>query len=217
MSTADNKQISILIADDHAVVRQGLKQILSQTPDLVVRGEAASGQEAIEKVRENGYQIVLLDIGLPDKNGLDVLKELKSEFPNLPVLVLSMYPEDRFEERFLKAGASGYLTKESDPEKLIDSIRKASRGEKFVSHSLAQKLAFDVKRDSNQPVHEQLSDRELQVMCMIASGKSLTEIAENLALGLTTISTYRSRILDKMHMENNIQLTHYALENRLLD
>ena len=199
------------------MVRQGLRQFFANTPDINVIAEADCGRVVQELVRTNKPDMVLLDVGLPDKNGLDVLKELKSEFPDLRVLVLSMYPEDRFEERFLKAGASGYLTKDIEPEKLIESIRKISRGEKFVSQKLAQKLAFDINNNSEKPPHELLSDREFQVMCLIASGKSLKKIAESLTLGLTTVSTYRARVLEKMQIENNIQLTHYVLKNKLLD
>ncbi|KMP11133.1 LuxR family transcriptional regulator [Candidatus Nitromaritima sp. SCGC AAA799-A02] len=209
--------IKILIADDHMVVRQGLKEIFSQTPDLILAGEARSGKEVLAQVRNTDPDVVLLDVGLPDKNGLDVIKDLKSEFPDLVVLVLSMYPEDRFEKRFLKAGASGYLTKSSDAEQLIAAIRKISRGGKLISANLAEKLAFDLGPDSGKPPHELLSDREYQVMCMIASGISLTKIAKDLCLSINTISTYRTRILEKMKIKNNIQLTHYVLENKLLE
>ncbi len=171
----------------------------------------------LEQVRNTSPDVVLLDVGLPDKNGLDILKELKSEFPELVVLILSMYPEDRFEKRFLKAGASGYLTKASDAEQLISAIRKVFDGGKLISPNLAEKLAFDLSKDSEKLPHESLSDREYQVMCMIASGKSPTEIAKDLYLSLNTISTYRTRILDKMKIENNILLTRYVLENKLLD
>ncbi|MBT3368271.1 MAG: response regulator transcription factor [Nitrospina sp.] len=209
--------IKVLIVDDHTVVREGLKEILSQTPDLILVGEARSGSEALVQARNTNPDVVLLDVGLPDKNGLEVIKDLKSEFPDMVVLVLSMYPEDRFEKRFLKAGASGYLTKASDSEQLITAIRKVSHGGKLVSPYLAEKLAFDLEQDPSKSPHELLSDREYQVMCLIASGISLTEIAKNLSLSINTISTYRTRILNKVNVENNIQLTHYVLENKLLE
>jgi two-component system invasion response regulator UvrY len=209
--------IKILVADDHAVVREGLKQILSETPDMVVAAEASSGQEVLNKVRENNYDVVLLDISMPGRGGLDVLKQLKDEKPGLPVLILSIYPEEQYAVRALRAGASGYLTKESASDELIAAIRKISQGRKYVSASLAEKLAFDMEINAEKPTHEMLSDREYQVMCMIAKGKTIKEIAGELSLSVKTISTYRSRILDKMRMKNNAELTHYAIKNKLVE
>jgi two-component system invasion response regulator UvrY len=209
--------IKILVADDHAVVREGLKQILSETPDMVVAGEASSGQEVLNKVRKNNYDVVLLDISMPGRGGLDVLKQLKDEKPGLPVLILSIYPEEQYAVRALRAGASGYLTKESASDELIAAIRKISQGRKYVSASLAEKLAFDMEINAEKPTHEMLSDREYQVMCMIAKGKTIKEIAGELSLSVKTISTYRSRILDKMRMKNNAELTYYAIKNKLVD
>jgi DNA-binding NarL/FixJ family response regulator len=154
---------------------------------------------------------------MPGRSGLDILKELKAERPKLPVLVLSMYPEEQYAIRVLKAGASGYLTKESAPDELVVAMRKVAQGKKYVSPSLAEKLAFDLEMDTTKPLHEMLSDREYQVLCMVASGKTVGEIAENLSLSAKTISTYRARILDKMNMKNNAELTHYAIQNKLVD
>ena len=209
--------IKILIADDHAVVRKGLKQILAETSDIVAADEAKNGQEVLEKVRKSDYDIVMLDISMPGRSGIEILKQLKDENPEVLVLVLSMHPEEQYAVRALRAGASGYLTKDSAPEELISAIRIISQGRKYITTSLAEKLAFDLEIDSEKPLHETLSDREYEVMCKIASGKTIKEIAEELFLSVKTISTYRSRILEKMGMKNNTQLVHYALKNRLLD
>jgi DNA-binding NarL/FixJ family response regulator len=209
--------IKILIADDHPIVRKGLKEIIEVTPDMMVGDEASNGQEALEKVRKNDFDVVLLDISMPGRSGLEILKELKSEKPELSVLILSMHPEEQYAVRVLKAGASGYLTKESAPGELITAIRKASKGRKYVSSSLAEKLAWYLEIDDERPLHEALSDREYEVMRMIASGKTITKIAEKLFLSVKTISTYRSRILEKMRMKTNAELTHYALKNRLVE
>lgn len=209
--------INILIVDDHTIVREGLKQILEDAPDMAVVDEASNGQEVINKVWNNDYDLVLLDISLPGRGGLDVLKQLKAMKPKLPVLILSMYPEEQYAIRSLRANASGYLTKESAPEELIKAIRKIANGRKYITSSLAEKLAFELEIGAEKPIHETLSDREYQVMCMIASGKMLKEISEILSLSAKTISTYRSRVLKKMQMENNAQLIHYAIKNGLVD
>ena len=208
--------IRIIIADDHAVVRKGLKQIFDETLDLVVTGEANSGQELLEKIRENEYDVVILDISMPGKDGLDTLKELKAIHQDLPVLIFTVYPEEQYAVRVLKAGASGYINKESEPESLIEAIRKVSKGRKYISPYLAELLASNLE-GGDSPIHELLSDREYQVMCMIASGKTATDIAKELSLSINTISTYRIRILDKMGMKNNAEITHYALKNRLVE
>jgi len=200
--------LKILIADDHAIVREGLKQILAETADMVVAGEAANGQEVLELVRKGNFDLVLLDLAMPEKDGLDTLKELKLEKPNLPVLVLSIYPEEQYAVRVLKAGASGYLTKESAPDELIAAIRKVSRKGKYVSQSLGEKLASYLTADPDKPAHELLSDREYRVMLMIASGKTVTEIAEAIFLSVKTISTYRVRALRKMGMKNNAEFAY---------
>lgn len=209
--------IRILIADDHTIVREGLKQILAETPDMSVAGEARNGQEVLTKVGKNEYDVVLLDISMPGRSGLDVLKQLKGEHPKLPILILSMYSEEQYAMRALRAGASGYMTKESAPDELIEAIRKVSQGRKYVSPSLAEKLAINLEVGEEKPPHEMLSDREYQVMCMIASGKTIKEIAEEISLSVKTISTYRSRILEKLSLKTNAAITHYAVQNRLVE
>jgi len=208
--------LKILIADDHPVFRRGLKQIIAETTDMVVAGEATNGWEVLSKVRTGDYDLVLLDISMPGKDGMDVLTQLKNERPALLVLMVSMHPEEQYAVRALKAGASGYLTKESAPDELIVAIRKVSTGGKYVSSSLAERLAALLQEDAEALPHEALSSREYQVMCMIASGKTLKEIAGELSLSIKTISTYRSRILEKMKMRNNAELIHYAVKNRLV-
>jgi DNA-binding NarL/FixJ family response regulator len=209
--------LRILIADDHPIVRQGLKQILSEEPNIEVVGEAQNCQEVLELVRKQDWDIVVLDITMPGRGGLDVLKELKQERPKLPVLILSVHPEDQYAVRALKAHASGYMTKDSAPEELVKAIRKILRGGKYISPTLADKLAFDLEAENEKPLHETLSDREHQVLLMIASGKTVSEIAEELSLSVKTIDTYRARILEKMKMKTNAELTHYAIKNKLVD
>jgi len=205
----------ILIVDDHSVVRAGLRQIISEVSGMSVVDEAGSANEALVKLRKENYSAVVLDVAMPDKSGLDVLKELKSEFPGLAVLMLSMYPEDQYAIRSLRAGASGYMTKDSAPEELVSAIRTVALGRKYISHHLAEKLAFNLDADTSKEPHELLSDREYQVLCMMASGKAVSEVADQLCLSVKTISTYRSRILEKMQMKNNAELTNYAIKNGL--
>lgn len=209
--------INILIADDHAVVREGVKRILSEMPDITVAGEAGNGQEALEKIAKKAYDLILLDIAMPGKDGLEILKEIKALKPKLPVLVLSMFPEEQYALRALKSGASGYLTKESIPDELIKAVRKITQGGKYISSSFSEKFILSMDSDMERPPHENLSDREYQVMRMIASGKTLKEIAEALFLSVKTVSTYRARILEKMGMKNNAELTHYAIKNNIVD
>jgi len=209
--------LKVLIADDHPVVREGLKQIVTETQDMVVAGEANNGQEVLNKIREGDYDVIVLDITMPGRNGMDVLRQLRSERPRLPVLILSIHSEEQYALRALRAGASGYLTKESAPDELVVAIRKVSWGGKYISSSLAEKLAFKLEVGREQAPHETLSDREYQVMCRIASGKTVMEIAQELLLSEKTISTYRSRILEKMQMKNNAELTYYAIKNQLVD
>jgi two-component system invasion response regulator UvrY len=209
--------IRALIADDHAVVRQGLKQILGDTPEMLVAGEATNGQEVLDKVRAEPWDVVVLDISMPDRSGLDVLKQLRSERPKLPVLVLSMHSEDQYAVRVLKAGASGYLTKDSAPDELVKAIRKVVSGGTYVSSFLAEKLAFEIGTDSSRLPHETLSDREFQVLRLIAAGKSVTEIAAELYLSVKTVSTYRARMLEKMNLGTTAELIHYAMQNHLID
>ena len=209
--------LKILIADDHPVFRRGLKQIIAETTDIVVADEAADGLEVLNKVKVGDFDVVLLDISMPGKTGIDVLAQLKYERPKLPVLMLSMHPEEQYAVRALRAGASGYLTKESAPDELVAAIRKVSTGGKYVSASLAERLASVVQKECEELPHQTLSDRELHVTCMIASGKTVSEIAKELSLSVKTISTYRSRILQKMKMKNNAELTRYAINNSLID
>jgi two-component system, NarL family, invasion response regulator UvrY len=209
--------LRVLIADDHPVFRRGLKQIIDDTPDMFVADEAIDGWEALHKATIGDYDVVLLDISLPFKNGLDVLSQLKAARPMLPVLMLSMHPEEQYAVRALKTGASGYLTKESAPEEMLSAIRKVSRGGKYVSASLAESLASMLQGDDERLPHESLSNREYQVMCLIASGKSVSEIAQELSLSVKTVSTYRARILKKLRMTNNAELIRYAAKNELVD
>ena len=209
--------IVILIADDHAIVLEGLKQIIADMPDLVVTGEAENGQEVLALVSKGDFDVILLDLAMPGRGGLDTLKQLKGERPELPVLILSMYPEEQYAIRALKAGASGYLTKESAPDELITALKKVTRGGKYISSSLSEKLAFNIEVDTEKLPHEILSDREFQVMNMIAMGKTVTEIADKLSLSVKTISTYRSRILEKMNLKNNSELTYYAIKHGLVE
>jgi two-component system, NarL family, invasion response regulator UvrY len=209
--------IRVLIADDHAIVRQGLKLILSETDDLVVAGEAESGLHALKLARLGEWDVALLDISMPDKNGIDVLKLIKGEFPKQPVLMLSMHPEEHYAIRALKAGASGYLTKQSAPALLVTAIRQVAAGRKYVSPELAEKLANTIGIDTDRPLHETLSDREYQVLCLIASGKPLSEIADTLSLSAKTVSVYRARLLEKMNLKNNAELTHYGIKHQLVE
>ncbi len=211
------KPIRVLIADDHAIVRQGLRQILSDTPDLTVSGEAENGVQAVQMVRAGEWDVVLMDVSMPDRNGIDALKLIKKEYPRLPVLILSMYPEEQYAIRALKAGAAGYLTKQSAPELLVTANRQVASGKKYVSPSLAEELANAIGDDSERPPHEKLSDREYQTLCMIASGKTPAEIAEALNLSVKTVSVYRARLLEKMNLRNNAELTHYGLKHGLAE
>jgi two-component system invasion response regulator UvrY len=194
-----------------------LKRIIAENPGMAVTAEAGDGHEALKVIKEEPCDVVLLDITMPSKSGLDVLKQLHAESPRLPVLVLSMHAEDQYAVRVLRAGAAGYLTKESAPAKLVQAIRKVVRGGKYVSSTLAEKLVYDLDGDTTKAAHEILSDREYQVLCMIASGKTVTEIGEELALSVKTISTYRVRILEKLNMKNNAELTRYAIKEGLVD
>ena len=209
--------INILIADDHTMFREGLKHILAEYPDLVVADEASNGQEVLDKIWKNNYDMVLLDITMPGMTGLEVLKQLKNDKPKLPVLILSMHPEEQYAVRVLRAGASGYLTKESAPDELITAIRKISQGRKYITSSLAERLASEVEADSEKPLHDILSDREYQVLRMIAEGKTVKHIAKELSLSIKTVSTYRTRIMEKMKMKTNAEVMHYVIKHQLLD
>jgi len=206
----------ILIADDHAVVRHGLKQILADEFKRADFGEARTGQEALNRVWKEKWDVVVLDITMPGRSGLEVLREIKKSRPKMPVLVLSMHPEDQFAVRVLKAGAAGYMTKESAPEELVGAIKKVVAGGRHVSTALAELMAAYLTMDTKRPPHEALSNREFQVMRQIASGKTVSQIARELSLSVRTVSTYRTRILEKTGMKSNAALTHYAFQNQLV-
>ena len=209
--------LRVLIADDHEIVRKGLGKVLVETLQPIKVDEAGNGQEALSKILRSGYDLVVLDLKMPGKSGLDVLKEIKQHRPKLPVLILSMHPEEQFAIRAIRAGAAGYLTKECAEDELVLAIRKALKGERYISGSLAQILAGELDSDSEKPLHEVLSDREYQVMLMIASGKPVGAIAEELCLSVKTISSYRTNILLKTRMKNNAEITHYAIQNKLVE
>lgn len=207
----------VLIADDQAVFRRGLKETLADAFSKVTFGEARTAQETLECVRHQDWDIIILDISVPGKSGLDVLEELRRRRPKLPILLLSMHPEQQFAQRALKAGAAGYLTKDSVPEELTEAIKKIVGGGRYVSATLAEKLAMDRREGSDLPLHELLSDREFQVLRMIASGKTVKGIADELFLSVKTVSTYRARILEKTGMKTNAELIRYALQTHLVD
>jgi DNA-binding NarL/FixJ family response regulator len=207
----------VLIADDHAVVRRGLKQIINDEPDFEVIGEAQNAQEALVMVEDQGCDVMVLDITLPDKNGLLVLQEVKVMRPKLPILMLSMHPEDQFALRALKLGAAGYLTKESAPDELVSALRKVLGGGKYISSRLAEQLVIDLSSTDARPAPEKLSEREFQVLQKLAMGKSVGSIAEELSLSVKTVSTYRARLLGKMKMKSNAELVRYAVQHGLVD
>jgi len=208
----------ILIVDDHEVVRDGVKRIFDeQEPGMAVFGEASNGPEALRLVREEAWDVVVLDLTLDDRSGLEVLKELKQIRPKIPVLILSMHSEEQYARRAFKAGAAGYTTKDSPRAELVKAVNRVIEGGRYISPAMAEKLIVDIERGSDKPVHETLSDREFEVMRLIASGKTVGEIAELLSLSDKTISTYRARLLEKMRMKTSAELTHYALQNKLVD
>ena len=209
--------LRILIADDHPILRRGLREILEGAPDVADVGEAAEPQQVIDQVRAHKWDVVILDLGLPGRGGLEVLAALRREWPALPVLILSMQPEEQYALRALRAGAAGYLTKATAPEKLLDAIRKVSAGGRYVSAAVAESLAAAVSSDAKQVVHELLSDREYEVLRLIGSGKTVSEIADQLSLSVKTVSTYRARILEKMGMSNNAELMQYTIRHKLVD
>jgi two-component system invasion response regulator UvrY len=213
----EKASIRVFIADDHAIVRAGLKQIIAEERDISVVGEAETGLDAIKLFRKSRCNVLLLDISLPDRNGIEVLKQIKDDKPELAVLMLSMHREDQYAIRSLKAGASGYLTKQSAPRELVGAIRQVAAGQRYVSAQLAQVLAAQIGDDHDKPAHEGLSDREYQTLMMIASGKTVSEIARELSLSVKTISEYRSRLLAKMNLKTSAELTHYAIRNQLID
>jgi len=209
------EKIKVIIADDHPLFRRGLKNAFSETPDIEVVDEAESGDDLLKKIPGSNLNVILMDVAMPGKTGLDLLKQLRDEQPKLPVLVLTVYPEEHYAVRYFKAGASGFITKESSTDQIYAAVRKVANGGKFASPEITEKLAFDFGK-SDRPLHENLSDREHQVFMMLAEGESPTDIGKILSLSVKTISTHRSRILDKMQMKKNAELIHYAISHRLL-
>jgi two-component system, NarL family, invasion response regulator UvrY len=209
--------INVLIVDDHALIREGVKKTLSGEADMTVVGSANNVMELFQTLERLPVNLVLLDISMPGESGLDALKDLRQKYPHLPVLILSFHPEHRFAVRALKAGASGYLTKESATEELVQAVRKVAAGGKYVSAALAEQLATELEDGSGTPPHETLSDREFQVMCLFASGKKSNEIAEQLSVSVSTVNTYRMRVLEKMKMHSNVELSRYAIEHGLIE
>lgn len=205
----------LVVADDHAVVRKGIVQILQDADDLSVQGEAATGAELIELLRDQSWDAAILDLSMPGMNGLDLLKQIRALQPSLPVLILSVHPEDQYAVRALRAGAAGYLTKESAPNDLVNAVRKICAGGRYVSETLAEQLAFDLDEDTERPLHERLSDREFQVLRLLADGFTPTAISEKLSLSVKTVSTYRTRLLDKMGMKTTAELMKYAIKTGL--
>lgn len=208
--------IRALIADDHAVVRRGLRQLFEESGDIVVEGEATNGREVLDRIDERPWDVVLLDINLPDRSGLDVLTDVRGRKPDLPVLLLTMYAEEQFAVRAMRAGAAGYITKETGSDELIQAVRKVANRGRYVSPELAERLAHWVDRGSEKPPHETLSSREFQVFLMLASGKTVGQAAEDLCLSVKTVSTYRTRVLEKMNLRTNADLTLYAVRNSLV-
>lgn len=209
--------IRVIVADDHAVVRRGVLQILDEAPDMVAAGEASTGRQVLREVHKHDYDVLVLDIAMPDGNGLEVLRQLQTLEPKLRVLILSMYPEKQYAVRALKAGAAGYLTKESAPDELVVAIRRVAQGGKYITQSLTEELVAELAGKAEKLLHETLSDREYQVMTLLATGKSVTDIATELSLSVKTISTYRARILDKLNLRNTAEIIRYAFEHGLVE
>ena len=212
-----DKPVRILIVDDHFVVRQGLKLVLSEQFPTATFGEAADGNQALEAIWAEEWDVVLLDISMPGRGGLEALKDIKQSKPRLPVIILSMHPEDQFSIRMMKLGASAYIRKDSAGHELVDAVTAALNGQRYITPILAQKLALHVTNEENEALHESLSDREYQVMCLLASGKTVKEIGNDLSLSVKTISTYRTRILEKLNLRNNSQIMRYAVQRGLVD
>ena len=209
--------IRIVIVDDHAILRRGLSQIIAENADMQVVGEAETSSEALRLLREKPCDVVLLDVSLPDRNGVETLKLARRELPKLRVLMLSMHPENQYAVRALKAGAAGYLNKQSAPSQLVSAIRQVHRGGKYVTPAVAEELANSIGDDADQPLHHSLSIREYQTLCLIASGKTLTEIGQQMSISVKTVSVYRARVMEKMRLKNNAELTHYAIKNQIVE
>ena len=206
----------ILIADDHAMVRAGLKQFLLEDPSVREVGEAATGQQALDKLRTARWDLLILDINMPDRSGLDILKHVKSGFPETRILIMSGFPERQYAMNVLRAGASGYLAKDSEPDELLKAVRTVLLGRRYVSAALAELLVADMDVDKEKPFHSQLSEREFQIFCKLATGQAVSEIADELCLSVKTVTTYRSRVLEKMRFKSNADITSYALRNGLM-
>jgi len=209
--------IRAIVADDHAVVRRGLRELLAESSEVTVIGEAGTARETLEQVRNGKWDVLVLDINLPDGSGLDVLRQVKQEYPQLPVLILTIYAEEQFAVRALRAGAAGYLTKESAPEELLDAIRKVVHGGRYISPALAERLALLADPQAERQPHETLSDREFQVFRTLASGRTVSQVADALHLSVKTVSTYRARVLEKMGLQTNAELTMYAVRNGIVE
>jgi len=209
--------IKILIVDDHAIVREGLKQIVAEENDMIVSGEAKDASELFKLVNNYHFDIVIIDISMPGRSGLDALKDLKKSKPNLPVLILSMFSEEQYGLRAIKAGAAGYMKKVSAPNELVSAIRNIVKGGKYINQSLAEKLAEEYGGKAKSQLHDRLSDREYQIMCLIATGKTTEEISNDLSISVHTVYTYRNRILDKMQLKSNVELTQYVIQNKLIE
>lgn len=209
--------INVFIVDDHEIIREGLKKILKEEPDLKVVGEAQSGDEVLENIKNIDCDIMLLDMNMPGRSGLELISDIKELKPKVHILVLSIHPEDKFALRTLKAGASGYLCKDTALDELVIAIRKVFSKGRYLSTNLAEQLAFDFMPDNNQLPHEQLSNREQEIMYMLVSGKKVKDIAKELKLSISTVFTYRVRIFEKLNIKNNVELTHYAITNKLVD
>lgn len=209
--------IEVLVADDHAIIRDGLKKILADTPDMSVAGEASNGHAALQQVRERDWSLVVLDLSMPGRSGIELIKLIKAERPKLPVLIFSMHQEEQYAVRAIRAGASGYLSKEGDSDLIVPAIRKVAQGGRFISPKVADLLAADSLLNNTNPTHTALTDREFEVFSRIVRGTSLTDIATELSLSVKTVSTHKSHILNKMNMSNHVDLVRYAIENHLLD
>jgi DNA-binding NarL/FixJ family response regulator len=212
-----NKMIKILIVDDHAIVREGLKQIVAEENDMIVSGEAKDASELFKLVNDGQFDIAIIDISMPGRSGLDALKDLKKSKPELPVLILSMFSEEQYGLRAIKAGAAGYMKKVSAPDELVSAIRIIVNGGKYINQSLAEKMVGEYVGRAKPQLHERLSDREYQIMCLIATGRTAEEISNDLSISVHTVYTYRNRILDKMQLKSNVELTQYAIRNKLIE
>src|SRR5262245_43332978 len=205
----------VFVADDHALFREGVKSLLAEEPDLVVAGEAGTAKETLQRIRTESWDVLLLDISLPDGSGIDLLRQIRPHKPNLPILILSMHPEEQFAVNLLRAGANGYITKDAVPQQVVQAIRTLLQGRKYISPAVAHMLAEDIGSD-HRPLHEQLSEREFQVFFKLAAGHSVGDIAEELFLSNKTVSTYRARVMEQMSAKSNAYLTYYAIKNGLI-